>query len=617
MNRAASLLLAAVLVATGGGGATGKIRAAVAQVVDTSGRAPPAAPRDTGGGAAHPDSTRRDTTRDTIPHVLPVLPPGFPEGPLPAGTRYTFTADSFAFSDKRTLSDLLSHIPGVFVARTGLFGQPEAVMYAGHGAAGLELYWDGVPYLPLGRDSVFVDPARVPLAPLERVDVIVLPSVLRVYLTSLRQRSTAPASEVGITTGVVGTAGYRGEFLKRWRSGLGLSVVADWNDIAGVSGTASTAFHDVDLWFKGEFIPTPRAGVVFQILSSDWDRRGATSPTVLPISAKREADVLSGFYATRSDGLGQRVELSLATSSLSHDSAVVSRSLGQGMLTLSSLWPRASVQLLTVVQGDPNPFALEVRTGWMPFHFATLSVDARHASYQNGRNGNRAHASVGLNLPLGFRAHGDVAWADDYDAPARLDDSMQTTTDLYGAVTWTSRLLTFEIGGARRDPFKPVADFPDGFPGISGLGLTPATNYVVLEGAIRPLPGLELSGWYWNPVRGGGDFEPPTHARYSVTFYSKFWRTYRSGIFAVRAELAEESWSGGGGAGIFTDSSGVTTALALPPGTFMNLNAQIRVGGVTIFWSLRNARAFHGGYVPDGSYPSNYQVYGVRWHFTN
>jgi len=617
VSRAASLVLAAILVATVG---AGKSRAAMAQAVDTSGRAPPAAPpatpHDTG-ETARADSTRRDTTHDTIPHFLPALPPGFPQGPLPAGTRYTFTADSFAFSDKRTLSDLLSRIPGVFVARTGLFGQPEAVLYAGRGAAGLELYWDGVPYLPLGRDSVFVDPARVPLAPLERVDVIVLPSVLRVYLTSLRQRSTAPASEVGITTGVAGTAGYRGEFLKRWRSGLGLSVVADWNDFAGISGSASTAFQDVDLWFKGEFVPTPRAGVAFQILSSDWNRQGATAPTVIPISQKREADMISGFYATRGDGLGQRVDLSLATSSLSHDSAVVSRSLGQGMLTLSSFWPRTSVQLITVVQGDPNPFALELRTGWMPFPFVTLSADARHASYENGRDGNRAHLAVGLTLPLGFRAHGDVAWASDYDAPARLDDSLQTTTDLYGAVTWTSRLLTFEVGGARRDPFTPVADFPEGFPGISGLAPTPATNYVVLQAAIRPLPGLELSGWYWNPVRGGGDFEPPTHGRYSVTFYSKFWRTYRSGIFAVRAELAEETWSGGSGAGIFTDSSGVITALTLPPGTFMNLNAQIRVAGVTIFWSLRNARAFHGGYVPGESYPGNYQVYGVRWQFTN
>src|SRR5205809_4153198 len=30
------------------------------------------------------------------------------------------------------------------------------------------IYWDGIPYLPLGRDSVYLDPARISLAPLER-----------------------------------------------------------------------------------------------------------------------------------------------------------------------------------------------------------------------------------------------------------------------------------------------------------------------------------------------------------------------------------------------------------------------------------------------------------------
>jgi len=44
-------------------------------------------------------------------------------------------------------------------------------------------------------------------------------------------------------------------------------------------------------------------------------------------------------------------------------------------------------------------------------------------------------------------------------------------------------------------------------------------------------------------VLGGGDFEPPRHGRVSVTFYSKFWRVFKSGIFALRGEVAMESWS--------------------------------------------------------------------------
>src|SRR2546427_2572472 len=143
-------------------------------------------------------TTRRDTTaRDTLPRYLPVFPDGIPAGPLPRGTRYTFNADSLVLSNVQTLSDLLAHIPGVYIARGGIYGAGEIVFYGGRGGAGLEIYWDGVPYLPLGRDSVFLDPARISLAPLERINVIVLPASLRVYLVTLRQRSTENPSQVG------------------------------------------------------------------------------------------------------------------------------------------------------------------------------------------------------------------------------------------------------------------------------------------------------------------------------------------------------------------------------------------------------------------------------------
>ena len=171
------------------------------------------------GAAAQVDSTVRDTTarRDTVPprdtttRLLPAMPLAIAPGPLPAGPRYTFTADSLLFTNARTLSDLLVHIPGVYVARGGWFGQAEPVLFGGRGAgsAAIEVYWDDVPYLSIGRDSLALDPARIPLAPLERVDVIVLPAMLRVYLVTARQRSTQPLTQIGVATGDLGIAGYR------------------------------------------------------------------------------------------------------------------------------------------------------------------------------------------------------------------------------------------------------------------------------------------------------------------------------------------------------------------------------------------------------------------------
>ena len=52
--------------------------------------------RDTLGrdSTTHRDTTARDTTaRDTLPRYLPIFPEAIPAGPLPRGTRYTFSAD--------------------------------------------------------------------------------------------------------------------------------------------------------------------------------------------------------------------------------------------------------------------------------------------------------------------------------------------------------------------------------------------------------------------------------------------------------------------------------------------------------------------------------------------
>jgi hypothetical protein len=560
----------------------------------------------------------RDTTvRDTVPRFTSLPPDPVLPGPLPRGARFTFTADSFAFSDTKTLGDLLLRIPGVYVARGGLYGQAEIVLYGGRGPAALEVYWDGAPYLPLGRDSVYLDAGRIPLAPLERVDVIVLPVSLRVYLVTRRQSSTAPVTEVGITTGQFNTSGYRGAFLKRWRSGLGLSLVADWSDITGPATSATTSFattpfHDVDLWLKAEYVPSARVGASFQTLSSGWNRGANASPVVDSIHSKRVDRLVRFFLATRADGFGPRLDLTLASATASQDSAIANRSLSQANIELSTLWPRASAALVARIEDDRSPLVLEGRAAWIPLYPITLSADARHVTYDSSRTGDRAHLAAGIALPFGFSVHGDIAWAKDLQAPALRGDSAQHTTDMSGWVRWERPWATLEVGSAKRAAFVPSPEFATGIRTVTQLDSTPPTNYLTVHGSVRLLPGFQISGWYFDPVRGGGDYEPPRYGRYALTFYSKFWRVYRSGIFALRAEAAVESWSGGAGAGL----SGATT-LSLGGATFINVNAQIRIAGVTIFWANRNSRAFRGGYVPGVAYPRNYQFYGVVWRFTN
>jgi hypothetical protein len=565
----------------------------------------------------HRDSTaRRDTTvRDTTPAYLPVFPEPTPAGPLPRGTRYSFTPDSFALSSVQTLSDLLGRIPGVYVARGGIYGSAETVLYGGRGAAGLEIYWDGVPYVPLGRDSVFLDPARISLAPLERVDVIVLPATLRVYLVTLRQRSTETASLVGVATGEVSTANYRGAFLRRWRSGVGLSLVADYNNTKGIDGTSSSAFNSVDLWLKFEYVPSPRLGASYQILSSAWHRDAQASLTGTltdDFHTERREAIYRVFAAARPDGLGLRAEATFATTHTSKDTAVADGSLSQGMLEVQNDWSRAHLGLALRSQDHARPWQVEGTGAWSLLPWLTFSGDARYARYSLDRTGKRAHAAAGLALPAGFSIHGDAAWARDLQAPLDSADTPQRTLDVSGAVRWDRSWITLEVGGASRDPFAPIGR-PAGLLTIDSLSPTQRTRYFTTHVAARLLPGLTLSGWYFDPlVRGGNDFEPPFHARTSLTFYSKFWRVYRSGIFALRGELAMESWSSGT-AGF--DSSG--TLRTLPGASFGEINVEMRIAGVTIYWVQRNATLFRGSYVPGLDYPRRFQFYGVRWLFTN
>jgi hypothetical protein len=573
-------------------------------------RMPPGVPADT---ASTADSAGSDSTAgDSIPRFTSLPPDPILPGPLPLGERFSFTVDSFAFSDTKTVSDLLMRIPGVYVARGGLYGQAEIVLFGGRGPAALEIYWDGTPYLPLGRDSVYLDPARISLAPLERVDVIVLPATLRVYLVTRRQSSTAPVTEVGITTGEFNTSGYRGAFQKRWRSGMGLSLVADWNDITGPAGSPTTPFHGVDLWLKGEYVPSAKVGISYQTLISDWNRGGYTDPVVDTVHTRRVDQLLRFFLAARADGLGPRLDLTLASAKVSRDPDFDDRSLSQANLELSVLGSRASAAVIARVEDERSPFVVEGRAAWIPLHPITLSADARHAKYSMSRTGDRAHLAAGIALPLGFSVHGDVAWAKDLQAPALSDDSVQLMTDLSGALRWDRSWVTLEVGSAQRDPFVPSPEFATGLRTVTQLDSSPASQYFTVHGSLRLLPGFQIAGWYFDPVRGGGAYEPPHYSRCALTFYSKFWRVYKSGIFALRAEGAVETWSGGAPAGL----SG-TTALSLPAATFINVDIQMRIAGVTIFWANRNSRAYHGGYVPGVEYPRNYQFYGVVWRFTN
>ncbi len=557
---------------------------------------------------------------DSIRAALPRSPVNVPAGPLPAGQRLVFDADSLRFNGLQTLGDLLAHVPGVHLGRGSAFGQPEPVFLAGRGAAGLEVYWDGMPHLPLGRDSVFLDPARIPLGPLERVEVLLLPGAARVYLVSRAPQATEPVTSIEIATGTAKYAVYRGTFTRRWPSGFGIGLRADFGATDGAASSPYTRFRSSDLWVRFEYAPTPHLGAEVQLLSAGWKRDAG--PLGVAERDVRRSDGLVRLYARqRSDGLGARAEVALGTSSLNADAALAAdtaasaasteRRVHQLTLDAAYVWRRASVSGRFGYASERIPSRLELAAAWAAPGPLTLAVAARRATYTGSRAGERAHASAGLTLPLGFSLRGDAAVARDLHAPALLADSAQETSDVAVALRWDRSFVTLEAGAGRRSAFTPVG-FPDDLTPAASLGPTPETEYVTGHASLRPLPGLRVGGWYAAPVSGGGDFELPRRARYAVTFHTKFWRRFRSGAFTLHAEVAGESWSGGPGG---RDSLGAP--LRLTGGTFVETNLRVRILDVTLFWAVRNANLMRSGYVPGRDYPRSQQYYGAYWSFRN
>ena len=577
---------------------------------------------------AQADTTQHDTTaagrqagdstqpaRDTTEALLPTFTPDIAPGPLPRHARYTFTDDSLLLLSSQTLSDLLTHIPGVYVVRGGWYGQSEIALYGGRGPASFEIFVDGVPYLPLGRDSIYVDPARISLAAYQRVDVLVTPGALQVYLVSLRYRSTNPRTLIGIMTGRQDIAGYRAGYSKRSRSGFGVSLIADWNSIGpGPLSSSTTSFGTSDFLLKAEYVPPGgRVGATFALFTSSWKRSAATDNRVVGWRQDRLDRVLRFFIAQRGDGLGWRVTTTLTSSGLTHDTLVGERAVSSGTLEASLTGRRASLVAMARGGAGGMPSQFEARAGWtaglVPL---TLAGWFRQSLYADGRQGVRSYGTAGLRLPLGFSARAEASWQKDVQSSLVTTDDLQETLDLAGWIGFDHPRLSVEVGRGRRDPFAPLG-FGGGIITVDSLHPSPLTEFLAVRADVQVVSGLRLSGWYFDPIVGGADFEPPHHARVSATFQSKFWRVFKSGIFSLRGEVAMESWTRWGLGGL--DSLGVGRSLG--GASFVDTNIQMQLAGVTLFWTMRNANVMRASYVEGLGYPKAVQSWGARWYFTN
>jgi len=528
-----------------------------------------------------------------------------------------FDRDALWFSGALTLGELLQRIPGAMLVRAGWFGRAEVIHYAGQGASSVSLVLDGFDLDPIGADSTGLDLSQIDLGLLRRVEVEVLPSQLRVYLFTDGQAVRKARTETSFATGDASTSSYLIRYLNRWKNGTGLGLGVNY---LGTNGAVTSPGRSSELgvWLKGSWMPAPRFGVEYQLLSLSVNRDsfGLVDPTgqpvAPPIGKSHRTDLFfRGFIASRADGMGLRFDALVGSTSYSDTSKALDRNALQGAAIASYRAGHWSSELTARVRDTPTPVEIELRGAASPLAPLTLSGYLLSRAHLAGRQSREAALEAEFRPWRALTLHGAVRARDEVAAPVILTDTAQRVTDLAAGVALATRPFDLDLTYTRHGAFAPpvYGAFGKVVPAYPALGVQTATATF----ALRPTAYLTLSGWYRHPLdRSSSAYEPPHHSRIWATFRSRLLPILRRGAFDFVAEGAVEGWSHGA---LGADASGAP--IVLKGATALDWRLEMRLLGAALFWTFRNADIERYYVVPGAFMPRAIQRYGVRWEFTN
>jgi hypothetical protein len=534
---------------------------------------------------------------------------------MPRGTRIVFDQEALAMSGAFTLGELLRQVPGAFLVRAGWYGLPEVVHYAGQGASSIELFWDGYAMDPMGEDSAGFDVGRIPLGLFSRIEVEVLPTVLRVYLISDTQGVRRARTETSFSTGDAATNSYRIRYLNRWPGGLGAGVGVNWFGTTGAPSTP-TSSSDLTLWAKGTWAPSTQTGFEYQYIRYSLNR--AALPDVLPGRRVWRSDgFLRAYAATRPDGMGYRFDALVGSSSSGDSSTTTARSIAQGAAIAAYRAERWSAQAAVRVRDDRTPLQLEARVAATPLSWVTVEASTIFRSLLGGRSSREASAAAETRLLGPLRLRGSVRLRDAVAVPAVLADSAQRVTDWSVGAGLVTRRLDLDVSLDHHGAY--AAPVYGTFGGLVPYGTSQGLRTLTVALAYRPTAYFTLAGWDREPLvaaaaggAGTASYEPPHHTRMEATFHSRFLPHFRRGALDLLVRIGAEGWSDGV---MGADSTG--TVVPLDGHGSTDWLVEVRLLGAVIYWSLGNAQVERYQTVPGALMARAAQRYGVRWEFAN
>jgi hypothetical protein len=593
--------------------------------------------------AQTPDTTRADSTRsDTTDYSelflkaqeegrtrVPVVPRVGSAPILPALSRLVFDRDTIDWHNAETLGDLLTKVPGVYLWRGGWVGRPEPVNYQARGAASVEYFLDGFPFLALGPDTVAVDPSLLPLSFLSRVEVERLPGQIRVYLYTRRHDRLTPRTGVGVSSGDLQTARYQGGLEKRFANGIGYAIGAEHLAVP-LAKDVPGSYENTQIWLQTSYVPSKRLAVMVQYLRSNPNRETIVSDTAVTdtlsqgLHGTRSDFQASVWYSPRGESVGPRFGLLAGASSWREDSTELSlgpipphehvRYVDQTVWQFGAVGGlrtgTASLELTGWHRSRWTPLDLRATAGWSPTTFFTASGEAAYQRHDGSRTSKWVTGRVGIRLPLDLRASAFIRSGTIVNSPMLATSTATSQTDLGALASFDRPRFAVEAGYWRTAGFEPQT-FPL-YRQIVSIAPSGSTDWFTFSGRIAPRQWFIIDGWYSNPMGTRPEGVPPTHGIVNATIQSKFLRQFRSGIFGLKLQGTMESW-GVGTIGRDKDDN----PIQLRGATFFRSLIELKIGQFIAYYDRVNLRALRLGYVPGLQLLRLASTFGVRWEFSN
>ena len=640
-------------------------------------------------GAQVVDTTRTDSlARDTTDYtalflksqqdarrLIPV-PPRIGSGALlPFHTRVVFNRDSILWQNAETVSDLLTKVPGVFLLRGGWAGRPELPAYQAHGARSVEYVLDGVPYLPVGQDSLMVDPSILPLSFLERIEIEKLPGQLRVLLYTHRHDRSVPYSRIGISSGDLQIARYQGQLEKSSRTGINFSAAFDHFSVPAQQGV-SGRYENTQGWLRLGYVPSTRFGAELEWFLSSPDREAIFAVTTAttgpkdtlsrPLHGSRN-DIQGRIFVSRQrDGVGPRLDLlvshtgwvdaiqkdstprlingvevdgELVAGDTVYDRASHQRGVSQAGAIFGYRLPAASLDGSIFYRSAWTPLEARARGGISPNRWFTAGIEAVYQKhdpgprivngvevdgvvpvdtvYDESRHSQWVTARAGVTLPLGFYVSGVWRRGSEVAIPAVRSDSAQQLDDrsLTGGVRWG--FGDIEASYSSNAAYRPASYFQ--YAQLATIPPSGRTQWITVNARIAPRQWLVFDGWYSTPQGTRPEGQPPTHSILNATIQSKFLPTFRSGIFNLKMQFTVENW----GTGVLARDT-ADAPITLRGATQMRYYIGLQIGAFQAYYDRYNVAGARLPYVPDaiagrpGLGPPRFaSTFGVRWEFSN